>query len=48
MDAVDISERVAFDDDVDRCTVCGSQANDRYNGQFWCDSHLQQRLAREF
>jgi hypothetical protein len=35
-------------DDRDRCTVCGTPADDKYNGQYWCDRHLQQRMAREY
>lgn len=37
----------SYSDDTDRCTVCGTPAENRYNQSYWCDRHLQQRLARE-
>jgi hypothetical protein len=31
----------------DYCTVCHSPATGSYNGEDYCDTHLQERMARE-
>lgn len=31
----------------DFCTVCGREATDKYEGEYYCDTHLQQRIAMD-
>ena len=44
----DMLAESALPDSKNRCTVCKTTADDKYNGQYWCQRHLEQRLAREY
>jgi len=38
---------VVLPDSDDTCTVCGVEAEHNYDGEQYCEQHLQERLARE-
>lgn len=45
---MEYKELFGMEEGADRCTRCGLEGKHEYNGEKWCEEHLQERMAMEY